>query len=112
MPFSVYGEGVFINFQNFIILILIWNYDKSKFVIEKITFLTVAFAYGFVLFEGSFMTVEYWNVIASAQIFLVVLTKLPQIIYTFSAGSTGQLAFITAFLQFIGVIARAATVFH
>jgi hypothetical protein len=111
LPFSVYGEGVFINFQNSIILILLWNYNKSVFMIEKLTFLCIAVVYGFILFEGSFMTFEYWDAISSAQIFLVILTKLPQIITTFMNGSTGQLAFITAFLQFIGVIARAGTVF-
>ena len=110
LPFSVYGEGVFINFQNFIILILIWNYNKSIFMLEKLAFLTIAFAYGFLLFEGSFMTPEAWDMIASAQIVLVVLTKLPQIITTFSKGSTGQLAFVTCFLQFAGIIARTGTV--
>lgn len=89
---------------------LIWNYRKSIFMLEKLTFCTVAFAYGFILFEGSFMKPEYWDFLASAQIGFVVLIKLPQVTTTFMQKSTGQLAFITCFLQFLGVVARLGTV--
>lgn len=59
---------------------LIWNYNKRIFMLEKLLFATIAFAYGFVLFEGSFMTPEVWNIIASSQIVMVILTKAPQIL--------------------------------
>jgi len=106
----VYGEGVFIEFQNFLIILLIWNYNKSIFMLEKMFFMVFAFAYAFLLLDGTFMTTDMWNIIASSGIVLLVLQRGPQIFTTWRNKSTGQLAFVTSFLQWAGVIARTATV--
>lgn len=82
LSFSVYGEGVFIEFQNFLIIMLIWNYNKSIFMLEKLFFCCLTFAYAFLLFEGSLMTPEIWDMIASSGIVLVLLQRIPQIIQT------------------------------
>ena len=89
---------------------MIWNYNSSIFMLEKLIFSTIIFTYGFILLEGSFMTPEMWDYIASAQIFLVILTKCPQILTIWKDKSTGQLAFMTCFLQWAGIMARTATV--
>ena len=56
------------------------------------------------------MPEQAWNYIAGSSTFMMILSKVPQIITNFNAQSTGNLAFITYFLNFAGVIARLATV--
>ena len=73
LPFSVYGEGVFIEFQNFIIILLIWTFNKSVWTIEKLVFCTFTFAYAFVLLEGSFMSPKFWDIISSSAMVLLIL---------------------------------------
>ena len=41
---------------------------------------------------------------------MMIISKVPQIITIFNHGSTGNLAFITFLLNFLGIIARFATV--
>lgn len=65
LPFSVYGEGVFINMQNFVIIWLVWSYNKSIGVIEKAVFVMVTLALSYFMFEASMMTEYLWDVVAT-----------------------------------------------
>lgn len=68
-------------------------------------------AYSFVLFSGDrFMTPALWGITQSSNMFIMILSKIPQIITNFNAKSTGQLSFFTFLLNFLGGIARLGTV--
>merc|ERR1711957_298316 len=51
IPFSVYGESIIIMVQNFFILLLIWNYNKSIGAIEKMAVFLFYVSYAYFLFE-------------------------------------------------------------
>ena len=65
MPFSVYGEGIFINLQNVIIIWLVWQYNRSIGVIQKIVFVVFALVLSYVLLDASMLTEYHWDFIAS-----------------------------------------------
>ena len=50
IPFSVYGESLIIMCQNFIIISLIWKYNKSIGTIEKIVVAVFGLGYAYLLF--------------------------------------------------------------
>ena len=109
IAFSVYGEALIIMAQNFIIIFLIWTYNKSIGFVEKLCVFLFFSAYAFALFTNIF-TVEQWVVISSSNTALTVFSKLPQVITNFRMSSTGQMAFLTFLLNFLGSIARVGTV--
>lgn len=89
LSFSVYGEAVFINIQNVLIILLVWKFNKSISIVEKIVFFLFTSVYAFVIFEGSMMTPELWDIVVSSQLVLQIIQRVPQIITTFKNGSTG-----------------------
>lgn len=52
IPFSVYGEALIICFQNFIIIMMIWNYNKAIGLVEKIIVFAFFVAYAYILFNN------------------------------------------------------------
>ncbi|KAI8928771.1 hypothetical protein BC831DRAFT_423342 [Entophlyctis helioformis] len=106
-PFSTYGEGVFVNAQNLVILVLILVYSGRymALVVRSVFFAIVAFA----LFSDSLVGMSLLTSFQVGTIFLGMASKVPQIWSNFTAGSTGQLSGITAFLSFAGTIARVFT---
>ena len=73
LPFSIYGEGVFTNIQNAILILMIWNYDKSISPIEKVLFAAAMFAYAWVIFASGLMNPFYWECVAKSQILMICL---------------------------------------
>lgn len=111
VPFSVYGESLIILVQNFLIVMLFWVYSKDIKVTEKLAMFIFFSAYSFVLFSGArFLSPSSWSLIQQSNLALSLLSRVPQIITNFLNKSTGQLAFFTFFLSFLGVVARLGTV--
>ena len=110
LSFSVYGESVFTNVQNTAIIYLIWQYNKSISLIQKVLFLVFTAIYSYVLLEGSLMTEQYWDFVVSSQLLLILITRVPMIVTAFQEKSTGANAFATFFLAFVGTAARTMTV--
>jgi mannose-P-dolichol utilization defect protein 1 len=111
IPFSVYGESLIILVQNFLIVLLFWVYSKDITTLEKLLLFLFFSGYSFVLFSGSaFLTADHWNLIQKSNLGLSLLSRVPQIITNFANKSTGQLAFFTFLLSFLGVVARLGTV--
>jgi len=111
IPFSIYGESLIILAQNVLIVLLFWVYSKEIPAWEKLVLFVVFSAYSFVLFSGDrFMTPALWGITQSSNMFIMILSKIPQIITNFNAKSTGQLSFFTFLLNFLGGIARLGTV--
>lgn len=110
IPFSVYGESLIIMVQNFLITLMIWHYNKTIATSEKILVAALGGAYAFALFSPGIISSEYWKLISSSNTMLNIAAKLPQIYTNFKMKSTGQMAFFTFLLSFLGSLARTATV--
>ena len=76
IPFSVYGEALIICVQNFVIILMIWNYNKAIGMAEK--FLTFAFfcAYAYLLFNN-LLSESQWQLVSSSSTGLGFLSKCP-----------------------------------
>lgn len=111
IPFSVYGESLIILVQNTLIVLLFWVYSKEIGGAEKAG-LAIAFsAYSFVLFSGDkFVSKDGWENIQRSNLVISLFSRVPQILQNYRNQSTGQLAFFTFLLSFLGVIARLGTV--
>jgi mannose-P-dolichol utilization defect protein 1 len=110
LPFSVYGENIIILGQNFVILLLIWQFNKTIGCMEKLFFIAFFSAYTFILFSGEYMDDQLWNMVSSSSSIMNLAAKMPQLYANYCAKSTGQMAFFTFFLNFVGTIARLGTV--
>lgn len=111
IPFTVYGESVIILFQNYLIVLMFWVYAKEIGAAEKAGMFALFASYAFILFSGDrFLTQEHWKLVQQSNLALSLLSRVPQILTNFSNKSTGQLAFFTFFLSFVGVVARLGTV--
>ena len=110
LPFSVYGETIIILAQNFIVLLLIYKYDKTIGLGEKIGFVAFIGGYLTVLLMDTIVPEHIWPFVSSSCIIFNVMSRIPQIYSTFQAKSTGQLAFLTFFLAWAGSVARLATI--
>ncbi len=111
IPFSVYGESIIILLQNFLIVLLFWVYSKDIGAAEKGLMFLIFSGYSFILFvQNNMIDDKMWEIIGQSNMVLLILSRVPQIITNFQNKSTGQLAFITFLLGFLGGIARLGTV--
>jgi hypothetical protein len=68
IPFSVYGESLIIMCQNFIIIALIWKYNKAIGFAEKLLVALAGLGYAYVLFAiPQQIPEEMWGVISSSN---------------------------------------------
>ena len=134
LNFSVYGEAVIIMLQNFIIIALIWKYNKDVAFSEIFMLSAFMISYAMLIFDPlgrGTLTEQHWAFITSCSTFMSkwnnwsfhhkllshwfffpsdVIAKLPQIYTIYANKSTGALAFFSFFLNFGGSIARLGTV--
>jgi len=99
--------------QNYIIILMIWAYNKDIGILEKLVIFAFMTAYAILLFDPmgkGFLTEEHFKLITSASTGMNVMAKLPNIYNIYSNKSTGALAFFSFFLNFAGSIARLGTV--
>ena len=89
LPFSVYGEAVFINVQNLVIMMLCWNYSKTIATAEILFVAIFMSAYYWLIFKSDLMNDQLWQLVASSQTAMVLLSRLPQIFQNWQAKSTG-----------------------
>ena len=110
LPLTVYGETIIILAQNAVVILLIFNYDKSIGMVEKLGFVVFFAAYSAVLLDGTMIPEHLWPMVSSSCILFNMMSRVPQIYSNFANKSTGVLAFITFFLAWAGGAARLATV--
>lgn len=111
IPFSVYGESLIILGQNLVIVMLFWVYSKTIPAAEKAVLFLAFTAYAYVLFSAdAFLGDAAWKAVQQSNMFIMVLSRVPQIVTNFQSKSTGQLAFFTFLLNFLGGVARLGTV--
>lgn len=58
--FSVYGEAVFINVQNLVIMMLCWSYSKTIGTLEIMGISMLATGYYWLLFKSDLMDEQLW----------------------------------------------------
>eukprot|EP00494_Astrolonche_serrata_P033145 UN33414 len=109
-PFSTWGEGLFIFVQN-IILTLFIAYYTTGITLPFLGVVIVSPAL-LILSANEMIPFSATTIIFSAQILMIVGSRVPQIYENFRTKSTGQLSIITTFLQFAGSYARLFTIFQ
>jgi mannose-P-dolichol utilization defect protein 1 len=108
-PFSVYGENFCLLLQNFVIIALLWTYEKKtskhmKMAISCSIFGTIGYLY-FDVMVPSFL----WKVFMDIQILMVVYSRMPQIIENYRHKFTGELSSVMFLANACGNIARTYT---
>ena len=109
-PFSTYGELVIISIQCILQVLLFWTVGNVSYShkIQAGTF----FVFGwFIPLFGDFLPEEFWTYVPVSSIFMNLVVKFSQIKTIFVNGSTGNLSFITNFMNLVGTIARIFTTF-
>merc|ERR1712183_394729 len=107
-PFSTYGESVFLAIQTTVIGLLVLAFSQGK--IKAVLFGALYAGAVWVLMNPTITPpVVLWYGQA-ANIPMILLGKLIQIVTNFRNGHTGQLSAVTCFLLSIGAIARNSPV--
>lgn len=107
IPFSTYGESVFIMFQNFIILILIVFYQKLPRA--PAIFLALLYIVSLFFLYSNFVSMPVLTILQICSIPIMNLARIPQILLNWRRKGTGELSPITLGLQLLGNVARIFT---
>ena len=75
LPFTVYGETLFLSIQDIIIIFQIWKYNNTASKIEMVLVSVGFFSYTLFLFANTSLTHLEWDIILSSSTFLNVLSK-------------------------------------
>ena len=110
LPISVYGETIIIIVWNIMIMLMIYHYDKSISVVEKLLFTICFSAYSTWLVADQGVPPEVWPMVQSSNMAFNMMARVPQIWSNFSSKSTGVLSMITIFLAWFGSVTRLSTV--
>ncbi|EDQ89904.1 uncharacterized protein MONBRDRAFT_32128 [Monosiga brevicollis MX1] len=115
LPFSTWGEGLFILIQLVILVVLILHYNKQHLLMAPIL---IIFATAVAGLLGHLQMIDpalyvprelHSNLQQFVATPLSSLGRLIQIVDILRLGTTGQLSFITCFLNFAGSAARVFT---
>jgi len=60
IAFSVYGESLIIMAQNFLVIMLIWSYNKNIGAAEKFLVFLFFVGYAYVLFTPAMLDANHW----------------------------------------------------
>lgn len=104
-PLSTYGEAVVISFQNALLVVICWRFNKTNIATSVV--LTVLYAAITVAMLKTPTELQPYLMIISTG--TNVIAKVPQILSNFSNGNTGVLSLVTTLLQFGGNLARVFT---
>jgi mannose-P-dolichol utilization defect protein 1 len=110
IPFSVYGDAIFLLIQNLVIVNQIWFYNIEILYVEKLFVSVFMIVILLILYEGSVVDHEFWEVVLLVSMILNLLSKMPQIYSNIKMKSTGQMATSSFVLAWVLSIARLFTV--
>eukprot|EP00088_Acartia_fossae_P018287 TRINITY_DN20554_c0_g1_i1.p1 TRINITY_DN20554_c0_g1~~TRINITY_DN20554_c0_g1_i1.p1 ORF type:complete len:257 (-),score=51.64 TRINITY_DN20554_c0_g1_i1:438-1208(-) len=106
-PFSAYGESVFLAVQTALIALLVLWFSTGK--LSSLVFLSLYSAGVYLALDPRLCPASLLWYGQAANIPMIILGKLIQIMSNFRNGHTGQLSAITCFLLALGAIARIFT---
>lgn len=108
-PFSVYGENFCLLLQNFIIIALLWMYEKKTTNLTKVAVTLSTFG-TIVYLSFDFMVPPFlWNLFMDIQILMVAYSRMPQIIENYRHKFTGELSSVMFLANAWGNLARTYT---
>jgi len=108
-PFSTYGENVFLFMQNCILIKQLLFYSKrlnTQSAIASAAF----FVFCSMILSDSILSIGQMSILQTFSVCIFAIARFPQIRNNYMAKSTGQLAFVTCLLNFLGGIARVFTI--
>lgn len=106
-PFSAYGETVIVGVQSLAMMLLLWRFDFPGTVhVGAVVAALAAVAQGSIM-AGADPSQRVH--LQSAVTLLFIVARATQIIDCLRMGGTGDLAFLTLFMQFAGAAARVFT---
>mmetsp|Transcript_5580 Transcript_5580/g.4782 ORF Transcript_5580/g.4782 Transcript_5580/m.4782 type:complete len:220 (+) Transcript_5580:218-877(+) len=108
-PFSVYGENFCLLAQNLILIILLWTYGNNSTMKQKIIISLVIFTSFLYLYLDLFCPAYFWSLLMNVQIFMVIYSRMPQILENYKTKYTGELSSIMFLLNTLGNLARTFT---
>ena len=76
IAFSVYGESLIIMVQNFVVIMMIWQHNKSIGLVQKLAVAAFFAGYAYVLFTPGFLTQEHRDLISGSTIALSKFTSI------------------------------------
>ena len=85
LAFSVYGENAIILVQNAIVILMIYYYDKSVGIVEKIVYVIFMVTYTTWLIMDVNVPEEVWPALSGASVLLNIASRVPQIISNYQA---------------------------
>jgi len=79
VPFSVWGDNIFLLLQSSIIIVQVWFYNKEIPNYQKLGFLSFFLAYANVLLSkgGQMIPPHIWPIIVGTNAFLNLIGKMP-----------------------------------
>ncbi|KAJ7549962.1 hypothetical protein O6H91_07G076200 [Diphasiastrum complanatum] len=107
LPFSAYGELVFLLLQSIILVVLLYQLSPTltlKTWLKAILYCAIAP----ILLAGH-ITPSLFEALFAAQHAIFFFSRLPQILENSKNHSTGQLSFLTNFMSFGGGVVRLFT---
>lgn len=107
LPFSAYGEAVFLALQSAALCGLVYKYQDVGFVRQSMVVGPFLAALGAAV-TGR-LDKAWIETMFDAVAIMVLAARLPQILVNFNNKSTGQLSLITVGLTFLGGVARIFT---
>jgi len=108
-PFSTYGENLFLFVQNCILIYQLLFYSKR--LNSQNAGIAAGFAVFFsMIFSSRVISAGQMSVIQTTAVIIFAIARFPQIRNNYLAKSTGQLAFVTCLLNFLGGFGRLFTV--
>ena len=107
LSFSAFGEAVGLALQNVVLLALIYKYQKRS--AARVAVVASALGSWVLLAKSSYLTAAVLDRLVDANSLVLLVSRIPQIVSNHSQKSTGQLSFLTYFLNFAGTIARVFT---
>ena len=78
VPFSVYGDNVFLLLQNFVLIGQVWHFNKEIDLQEKLIAGGVILGYIFILNEGTIVSQAVWDIILNSS---TLMSKFDFFIY-------------------------------
>jgi mannose-P-dolichol utilization defect protein 1 len=108
-PFMTYGEVAFIAFFDILIIFQILKYEHGGVGISAFAGLGAYVALIYVFLLSGWLPLPFFQILQSLTTPLTIASRIPQIWQNYRSGSTGQLSFITWFLNLGGTLSRVFT---
>ena len=107
LSFAAFGEAVGLAVQNVILLALIYRYQKRS--LARVATVVAVLASWVALANSPLLTADILDRLVDANSLVLLVSRIPQIVSNHNQKSTGQLSFLTYFLNFMGTVARVFT---